>query len=260
VSEVRGSRQPPPWLPLLRRLSYVSPDWAVWKNVDQAITISGDIDSVSPPEDTGALLREFSSWASSNHMGPVFVCRHLPGSVLGVALRDRRELVELQLCERAMFRGSTLFTAKDLAPLMMMDGRGFRRLRPGAEGFLLLFHNAMGRGGRPRLDGRKAARLLRLMREDPEGMEAATEVFGSVREDARRVALAALDRAWDRRSALRVELWAIARGLRNIRSFAARGVYSLSGGRYCALLPVLRRGRRLDGDIDAWLRRAVRTH
>jgi hypothetical protein len=193
-------------------------------------------------------------------MGPVFVCRHLPGSVLGVALRDRRELVELQLCERAMFRGSTLFTAKDVAPLMMMDGRGFRRLRPGAEGFLLLFHNAMGRGGRPRLDGRKAARLLRLMREDPEGMEAATEVFGSVREDARRVALAALDRAWDRRSALHVELWAIARGLRNIRSFAARGVYSLSGGRYCALLPVLRRGRRLDGDIDAWLRRAVRTH
>jgi hypothetical protein len=255
-----GSRQPPPWLPLLRRLSDISPGWGVWKNADRAITISGDIDSVSPPVDREPLLREFTSWALSNSMGPIFVCRHLPGSALGVALRDRRELVELQLCERAMFRGSTLFTARDLAPLMMMDARGFRRLRPGAEGLLLLFHNAMERGGRPLLDGQKAQRLLELMREDPDGMEGATAVFGSVREDARRVALAALDGAWARRSALHVEFWAIARGLRDVRLFAARAAYSLSGGRYCALLPVLRRGRQLDGDIDAWLARAVRTH
>jgi hypothetical protein len=259
-SLARGLGPPPPWLPLLRRLSETSYGWGVWKNADRAITISGDIDSVSPPSDTRALLGEFFSWASTNNLGPVFTCRHLPGSVLGVAIRDRRELVELQLCERAMFRGSTLFTARDVASLMMMDTRGFRRLRPGAEGLLLLFHNAMGRGGRPLLHGWKVDRLLRLMKDDPDGMEAATEVFGSVREEARRVARAALDGGWDRRSALQIELWAIARGLRDVRSFAARGIYSLSGGRYCALLPVLRRGRRLDGDVDAWLERANRTH
>jgi hypothetical protein len=32
--------------------------------------------------------------------------------------------------------------------MMIMDERGFRRLRPGGEAFLLLFHIAMRWGGR----------------------------------------------------------------------------------------------------------------
>lgn len=254
------SRQPPPWVPLLRRLTELSPAWGVWKNADRAITVSGDIDSVSLPADRDLLLREFSRWASAHEMGPVFTCHHLPGSVLGVALRDRRELVELQLCERAVFRGSTLFTARELGPLMIMDHRGFRRLRPGSEGLLLLFHNALRRGGRASTDGAKAHRLLELMREDPDGMEAATAIFGPRRHDARRVAVAALEDSWDQGSALRVETWAVARGIQDIPLVLARAVYRTRGGRYCPLLPVLRRGRMLQTDADAWLKRAIRTH
>jgi hypothetical protein len=254
------TRRPPPWVPLLRRLTELSPTWAVWKNADRAISISGDIDSVSPPADRAVLLQEFLRWASANGMGPVFACHHLPGSVLGVALRDRRELVELQLCERAVFRGSTLFTARELVPLMMMDPREFRRLRPGSEGLLLLFHNALRRGGRASTHGEKAHRLLELMREDPEGMEEATAIFGAARVSARKVALAALDGSWDRRSALQVERWALARGMLDVPLFLARAVYRARGSRHCPVLPALRRGRRLDGDVDAWLTRAIRTH
>ena len=241
------TRRPPPWVPLLRRLTELSPTWAVWKNADRAISISGDIDSVSPPADRAVLLQEFFRWASVNGMGPVFACHHLPGSVLGVALRDRRELVELQLCERAVFRGSTLFTARELVPLMMMDPREFRRLRPGSEGLLLLFHNALRRGGRASTHGEKAHRLLELMRRIPEGMEAATAIFGPVREDARRVAVGALGDSWDRKSALRVEAWALARGIRDVPLLLTRAVYRARSERYCPLLPVLRRGKKARG-------------
>jgi hypothetical protein len=253
------SKQPPPWLPLLCRLTEVSPDWGVWKNADRAIAGHGDIDSISPPSDRDLLLREFSRWASNNGMEPQFVCRHLPGSVLGVAVRDRDELVELQLCERAVFRGSTLFTTRETGPLMMMDHRGFRRMRPGSEGFLLLFFNGMKRGGRPLLHGEKVERLMALMRDDPSGMEAAAHLFGPVRRHASRLAAAALDRDWERTSALWVEGWAVMRGLKDPSFFTARATYRMRSRR-CPLLPVLRRGRRPQGNIDAFLARAKRTH
>jgi hypothetical protein len=175
-------------------------------------------------------------------------------------MRGRHELVELQLCERAMFRGSTLFTAEQLNPFMVMDGRGFRRLRAGSEGLLLLFHNSMRRGGAPMLEsGEKAKRPLELMRSDLDGMEGATVIFGTVREQARRIAVAALEGGWDRRSALAVEAWAIARGLMDPRSFAARALYRMNDAN-CSLLPVLRRGRKLHGDTEAWLTHVLRTH
>lgn len=253
------SRSPPPWLPLLRQLTELSPAWGVWKNADRAIAGYGDIDSISPPTDRDALLFAFSRWASTNGFGPQFVCRHLPGSVLGVAVREQKELVELQLCERAVFRGSTLFTAEELSHLMTMDRRGFRRLRPGSEGLLLLFHNAMKRGGRPSFGSEKADRLIGLMRGDPEGAEAATNLFGSVQKHAGSLAAAALDGKWERSSALRVEVWAMARGLKDPRLLVARATYRI-GDRRCPLLPVLRRGRRLQGDVDTFLERAERTH
>lgn len=252
-------RSPPPWLPLLRRLTELSPFWGVWKNADRAIAGHGDIDSISPAADREALLSEFSRWASTSGMGPRFVCHHLPGSVLGVALRRPNELVELQLCEKAMFRGSTLFSAKELAPMMLMDQRGFRRLRPGSEGLLLLFHNAMKRGGGPLWGSEKVERLLRLMKDDQVGMEKATHLFGPVQKHAERLATAALDGGWARVSALRIEMWSMGRAVKEPRLLVARATYRVDRRR-CPLLPVLRRGRRLEGDVDAFVTRALLTH
>jgi hypothetical protein len=170
------------------------------------------------------------------------------------------EVIELQLCEQAFFRGSVLFTARDLAPLMEMDERGFRRLRPGSEGLFLLFYNSMKRGGRPLLDGDKAVRSLDLMRRDREGVEQASRLFGPVRSHALRLARAATDGRWDRASAIRVELWAAARGPLNPLLLAARLKLRARNLGNCPLLPVLSRGRRLRGNVDELLLRIARTH
>lgn len=251
---------PAPWLPLLQRLTQLSPLWCVWKNVDRALAGFGDIDSASIPEDCGRLLDEFRKWASSHGMGPIFVCPHLPGSVLGVAVRHREELIELQLCQQVFFRGSMLFRARDLVPLMEMDERGFRRLRPGSEGLLLLFYNSMKRGGRPLLGGEKALRPLDLMRSDPEGVELAARLFGPVRRHAVKLAKAATAGQWDRGSAIRVEVWAAVRAPLDPRMLAARLRLRAKDLGVCPILPVLNQGRRLRGNVDEWLLRTARTH
>lgn len=258
--EAPGGTSPPPWVPLLRRLTELSPLWGVWKNADAAIAGHGDIDSVSPPQDRDMLVNEFRRWAAEHGMGPMFTCPHLPGSFLAVAVRGR-ELVELQLVERAMFRGATLFGARDLAPMMIIDDRGFRRLRPGAEALLVLFHVGLRWGGRADPEGLRRKPIVDMMRRDPDGMRAATEVFGSARGSALRLATAVLRGDWDRRAAITVEAHTGAGGLRNPGLWLHRARYQFSGGQYCSMLPVLRfRGRRIEGDVDSWIELTGRSH
>jgi hypothetical protein len=250
---------PTDWLPLLRRLTQLSPDWAVWKNADSALRGHGDIDSVSVRAEREALIREFRSWARENALGPVFTCTHVPGVVLIVALRDR-EFVELDLCERAVFRGSPLFGAADLRHLVIMDDRGFRRLRPGAEGLLLLFFLGMKYGGRPAFDALQRKGIVDLLRADQDGMEAATSLFGVAEGPAWRLAKAVLQADWDRRSALEVEAWAGARALGHLRVVSSRVAFRLRRGRDCLIWSILRRGRRIEGDVEAWLSIAQETY
>jgi hypothetical protein len=257
--EPSSGTSPPPWVPLLRRLTELSPLWGSWKNADAAIAGHGDIDSVSSRQDRDMLVNEFRRWAAEHGMGPMFTCPHLPGSFLAVAVRGR-ELVELQLMERAMFRGATLFGARDLAPMMLMDRRGFRRLRPGAEALLVLFHMGLRWGGRANPEGLRRKPFVDMMQGDPEGMRAATEVFGSARGSALTLATAVLRGDWDRRAAIAVEAHIGARGLRNPGLWLQRARYQFSGGRYCPMLPVLRRGRRIEGDVDSWIELTGRSH
>jgi hypothetical protein len=259
-SQRRVAPEPPPWVPLLRRLTDISPLWGVWKNADAAISGQGDIDSASPSEDRALILGEFRVWADGHGYEPIFVCRHLPGSVVSVALRGERELIELQLCERATYRGCTLFAAKDLASLMSVDRRGFRRLREGSEALLLLFYNGVRWGGRPAVEAIERKGLADMMRRDLEGMEAATSLFGSQRAAALRLGRAVLDGQWDRRAALAVETWALARGPREPHLWLSRATYRLRGRRYCPLLPVLRSGRHISGHVGRWLEQAEQAH
>jgi hypothetical protein len=250
----------PPWVPLLRRLTQLSPHWGVYKNVDSALTGRGDIDSISDPADRDLLIEEFTLWSTRNGLSPVFRCPHLPGSVLAVALRDRRDLVELQLSEWVFFRGAALFEAADVSALMVIDDRGFRRLRPGMEGLLLLLINGTKLGGRPNYPGIHSKRVVELLRVDPEGVHASRGLFGSAWSAVSRLVKAVLDGGWDRRSALVVEAWASARALRSPQLLGARALLRLTGGKSCPLLPILRRGRRLDGDVEAWLSAVKRGH
>jgi hypothetical protein len=251
---------PPPWVPLLRELTERSPLWGVWKNADAAIAGHGDIDATSSPQDRELLVEAFTRWASQYDMGPVIRCPHLPGSHLAVAVRGD-ELVELQLNERALLRGATLFTARQLQPMMVMDPRGFRRLRSGAEAFLLVFHVVLRPGGRFSPAGLERKPILAMMRDDPAGVRAAARaVFGPVRKPSLAVAEALLAGRWDRRSALEVEAWIAARGALHPGLWASWARGHLPGGHGCPLLPALRGGRRIEGDVPDWVARVQRLH
>lgn len=91
-------------------------------------------------------------------------------------------------------------------------------------------------------------------------MRAATAVFGSAREAALAVAIAVGNGYWDRVAALRVETWVTARGFRGPRLWASWARYHLSGREPCPMLPVLRRGRQLQGDVDAWIEATRSAH
>jgi hypothetical protein len=99
-----------------------------------------------------------------------------------------------------------------------------------------------------------------MMRDDPEGMRAATAVFGPAREAAFAVATAVSAGGWNRAAALRVEASVGARALRDPGFWVSWARYHVSGDRHCPMLPVLRSGRRLPSDIDAWLEVARRSH
>lgn len=137
-------------MPFLKRLTVLCPDWGIWKNADAALSGSGDMDSAAPTRDWDVILREFRRWASENELGPVTACRHVHGVLFILTLDKKRStFVELDVNARQYFRGWTMFRAEDLAPLMELDERGFRRLRPGAEGVMLLLGNGARWGGRP---------------------------------------------------------------------------------------------------------------
>lgn len=247
-------------LALARRLTTVAPGWAIWKNIESALAGRGDIDSVAPLADQPALKLEFRSWAMANSMGPVLHCPHLPGSLLLVAVGADSHLEELQLCHRAVFRGGALFRAEDLTDLLQVDDRGFRRLRPGAEGLFLLLHNGMSHGGRPVSKSLEDKGIAGLLRSDPEGVEGAAQLLGWAARPSLDAARAVLEGGWDRRALVRVEAWALGRSLTDLRLLATRAAFRLAGHRYCTVLYALQRGRRVAGEVDRFLVEAARNH
>ena len=89
-------------------------------------------------ESIGACCRlSLCRWAASQGLGPVVVCRHVPGSLVLVALDPSGgPFAQLDMRGSARLRGAPAFVAEALEPHMVMDPRGFRRLRPGVEGLL----------------------------------------------------------------------------------------------------------------------------
>lgn len=254
---VRGSGAPP-WIPLLRRLTAVSERWGVWKNADRAIAGHGDIDSVSPPSERFVIVDEFRKWASRNDLMPVVECPHLPGSYLLVAAGRAPSLIELQLCETALWRSAPLFGADDLLPMMTMDERGFRRLRRGSEGLLLLIHNGLRRGGSLDRSALSRKGIVEMLTGDPEGVEMAAAIFASAQTDVLGLARAASEGHWDRRLATKLELWAVTRAAAHPRQALERIAYRLRHA--CPVTTALSDGRRISEGLDSWLTRVQASH
>jgi len=249
------------WVPLLRRLTDEWSTWLVLKHPESAFTGSGDIDSAAPPESWAAIESTFCSWAAEQGLGSVISCPHAPGWLHLVALDPLGgRFYELDVNSRKLLLGSTFYQALDLLPLAMMDARGFRRVRPGAEGLLKLIHNGTRRGGRPNPEGLRVKRVRELMAADRTGMELASRLFGGSGGAILRGADACLAGEWDRTAMVLVELRFLARALLEPRSILWRLRFRVVKRRCVVLQTVFRDRRQPPADVAPWLAAVRRNH
>ncbi|HEX6536608.1 MAG TPA: hypothetical protein VF041_18625 [Gemmatimonadaceae bacterium] len=250
------------WLPLLQSLTAASPFWVVWKNVDSAFGGIGDIDAAAPERDWPLIEREFRQWAEERDLGPVIVCHHIPGGLNLIAVPSTMStLLEVGVKARRIWRGATLFVLDDLKPLMMLDPRGFRRIRPGAEGVFKLLLNGARWTGAPNPAELRRKHVAELLRQDPDGVRMAARLFRPAERAVVRAAERAAEGEWDRGAILVIQTLALARALRTPTVAAKRARFRLRAKATCPVVSTLLRDhRRIPEDRDAWLRRVAVSH
>lgn len=246
---------------LLREVAGPGERAGVWKNADAGLAGEGDIDLAVPRADWPRVTEIFRRWGASQGLGPVVVCRHVPGSLVLVALDPSGgPFAQLDMRGTARLRGAPAFSAEALDPHMVVDPRGFRRLRPGVEGVLKLALVGFGRGGAPRPEKIRRERIRELLAADPEGALEGAATLGIAVGPLRRAAAAAAAGGWDRRALLLVEGRAALSALHHPRGLVDRARERQAKHR----CPVLRAGilnaRRVPGDPEAWLGRVRRDH
>ena len=249
------------WLALIRRLTETSPTWLVWKNVESALDGEGDIDSAAAPGDWDALEEQFLAWARERDLLPVALCRHIPGGRnLIAAPMGTPTFFELSIKHDKAFRGSTLFVLDDLLAMSELDDRGFRKLRPGAEGLLKLVLNGSKWFGRPNVEGLTSKHVRALLASDPDGVAIASRLFGRAGGAARNLAQAVVAGRWNRRAMGTIETRALANGLRHPAVMARRAWFRLTAQRRCPVVYAIGHGRVVAEPREAWLADVARTH
>lgn len=250
------------WLPLLRSLTEALPSWLLWKNAESAFTGIGDIDAAAPEGDWPMIEHAFRAWAAAHDLGPVIVCRHIPGGLNLIAVPDREAtFLEMGVKARRIWRGSTLFVLEDILPMAVTDPRGFRRLRPGAEGLFKLLLNGTRRGGRPDEAAMQAKGVRALLQADPEGVVQASRLFGPAGVAARRGAKEAAGGGWSRPAMLAIEGWMLLKAVANPRVTLARLRFRRQARATCPVVEaILGQGRRIPDDRAAWLARLAVDH
>ncbi|MGH2776149.1 MAG: hypothetical protein ACRDJT_12065 [Actinomycetota bacterium] len=248
------------WSSLLIRFTRASPAWAVSGNVDEGLAGEGDVDLVARPADWIAVEQEFRRWAEGNGFEPVISCPHRPGVLLLVAVGDPSTPVyKLEVLGYRHFRGARIYSAEDLVPAMEMDPRGWRRLRPGAGALIKLVPNGVTWTGGLKWTGPKAARVLRLLHQDPEGVHLGARAFGSVGGLVETAARTAGAGRWPRARMLALEGWALTRGLASPAHTLSRLRYRFSPAGRCELPLALRRRGLVVNDV-AQLRNLAESH
>lgn len=247
------------WLPLLRRITEVSTTWMIWKNAESALSGWGDIDSAADPRDWDAIINEFLAWAREHGLGPVVICRHAPDLVAAAALHDDEPFFELDLLPSKVFLGSTMFRYEDLLPLAELDARGFRRIRPGAEGLIKLLCNGTHRNGLPDQRGLTAFGIVPLLARDPDGASAMASLFGPGERAALKLVAAVTAGGWDRQAMLRLQGWFLLRALREPKSVTDK-IRFRAALRRCPVLRAMISGRRTPQPEDDWLRSVRSNH
>ena len=250
------------WLPLLRTLTQQTESWTVWKNADSALYGRGDVDSAAPRRVWPLLERTVFAWAVGHGLGPTVVCRHIPRTLNLLTLQPGSpSLLQLEVKAGATYRGSLQFAAEDILALSILDERGFRRLRDGAQGLLKMLNNGSRRGGAPDWDGLRAKGVADLLQTDPEGAAAMAARFGAARGALLAAADAVTRGEWDRRAVVTVEAHALAKALVQPHVVAERIWFRAVRKPGCPVLrTVYRADRDIVGDVDEWLVQVRRTH
>jgi len=248
-------------LPLLQELSEVSPDSAVWKNVDSGLSGAGDVDFVTPQRAWPAVEGVFRSWARAWELGPVIVCRHMPDTMFLIAVdQARNDFVQLDVRSRMTFHGSTVFVPSDLGSCFELDERGFRRLRPGAEGLLKLVISGIAPAGKPRQRAIVKEDVVQLLSRDSQGVMAGAALCAPVQMAARSGAQALVEGGWNRRAMATVEAWFVVKGFTEPRT-AWRRVRAKRAKAHCELIQTsIKSSRHIPGNIDDWLTRVEKDH
>jgi hypothetical protein len=250
------------WLSILPRLTAEFPGWAIWKNPESALAGRGDVDSLAPPSEWPRIQTTFIDWARDRGLGPVLTCRHIPqGPHFITVERDSPYLVQLDVKDRGTFRGSTIIDAWSLLPLTEIDERGFRRVRPGAEGVIKLCMNGIRRGGLPDEEALRKKGVADLLRNDPEGLRLGSRLLGHAAPHLLKGADALLAGGWDRSAMLRVELWSAGRSIAEPRVAVSRWWFLNVVAKRCPVIKLIRESdRKIAGDPQAWLRAVAVDH
>ena len=248
-------------LPLLQELSELSPDSAVWKNADSGLSGAGDVDFVTPQRAWPAVESIFRFWARDRDLGPVIACRHMPDTMFLIAVdRARNEFIQLDVRSRMTFHGSTVFVPSDLKECFQLDERGFRRLRPGAEGLLKLVISGIAPAGRPRQRAIVKEDVVQLLSGDSRGVIAGAALCAPVGKAARSGAQALVEGGWNRRAMATVEAWFVVKAFTEPRT-ALRRIRAKRAKARCELIQTsIKSSRRIPGNVNDWVTRAEKDH
>ena len=249
------------WTPLLRQLSDLSADHAVWKNLEAGLTGGGDVDFVAPRASWPVLEKVFLAWTLEQGIGPTIVCRHMPDTMFLLAVdRSEHDFLQLDVRSRLTFRGSTIFVPGDIPEAFQLDNEGLRSLRPGAEGLLKLVISGTGPGGRQKRKTLDKEKVAELMSSDPEGISYAATLCGPAGRAAVSGASAVVIGEWSRIFMVSVEAWFLAKGLGEPATVWRR-VKARRAKKSCEVIQTsIAESRRIPGDVDEWLLRAERDH
>jgi thymidylate kinase len=246
---------------LLGRISSKGGPAVVWKNVEAGVSGEGDLDVMAPRSAWEEIERSFRQWAAEQHFGAVAVCHHVPGTMYLIALDPfERIFLQLDVKDRATFRGATVFETESLEDLWEADARGFRRLSPGAEGLFKLVINGISDGGRPDENNLAKERVAELLVGDEQGYRRAAARLGSIGEAAAAGAQAVVSGGWNRRAMAKVESHYLLRAVREPRQALSRLV-ARRAKKTCPIIKAsLRAGRRVPEDVNGWVDLVAETH
>ena len=248
------------WRRLLVDLTEAAPNWGVAGNVDEGLSGEGDIDLIAPVADWPAVEQLFCAWAEAHGLSPVVTCTHRPGVLELVALgAGDKPVYQVEVLGYRHFRGARLYRAERLSDAMQMDPRGWRRLRPGAAGVVKLLPNGVTWNGGLKWQGPKAQRVLKVLKDDPEGVRAAARAFESLEGLVVTAALRAGQGHWSRWRMTVIGLWALVKGLSHPRTFFARAGFRLRTDR-CELLATVKNQELVGRDPSKWLARVAVEH